>query len=861
MKSRNAAGAAGWIWILGFLIPFALYAPVRAQNIEGQIIAAQYGDYQVTGTQDETSTTGFAFPLGTCQVSGGGRNFSGFATGVPLKIVDANPALVEVATPSAVNIDACTVTVSTVHSHQLPYFLTSGTGGLQEAINANGTGQGANTVVLNAAWYELVPPTSSATVIASVHGNTSLGLVDVTTTPYTTYSWNGSQYVANSSGGGLLSQKVVYTSKLTSIPASTAVVPGSSASGTTDAASILNTAISGGNVDLEVDGGYALSTSLVLSSNTTIHCIAPQYGFIMQTTSNASVLVNAHQNSPTTSSGTGGYLPSNITDTSIKVQGCQLNANSTQAVTGTNSQSTAHGATPGGLFVYGGFFLGVNGLTIDGNEIYDTGAWGIFTSNTLYERITNNYIHQPTPTVAAKFTDGIHTIGPKQFFWTQNNRINAGDDSIANNADDGNRTGSGDSNASYVQTAVKWGPILDGHIDNNTFDTTYYGIRFYSATELIDRISVTNTSGTACGNTGIIDALSALGNGNIGKITFAGWAVQTSGTCNTFSVPYNFQVTANYQNLELDGVSITNPGATWPIWTETSTTPGIRSFRNWELDTQSSGFSNLIVLNGGAGGQIALSGINWWDAAGTGSVVSGSAAPNTLTCSNYNGPNRLLAAGFVPTNENGDCFTNTYTATTTYVNTTFNEASSGTALAGSTPATCTNGCSGTWTAASGGPSSGAWRYTTNSATLSGSCTSGGSDNFCPVYINIGTDNYTLRVNVSQFDTGNPAGLAFVVRWTNNSNFVTFLQSSSGTWGLYDVVGGTTTSIASGSLGTSTGTWTVVMNGTSAKLINPSGTSLTGTISSSNTSNNVGLSNNLTSFLGSDIITAFSVKSN
>ena len=100
------------------------------------------------------------------------------------------------------NIDACTVTVLTVHSHPLPYFLTSGTGGLQEAINANGTGQGANTVVLNAAWYELVLPTSAATVIASVHGNTSLGLVDVTTTPYTTYSWNGSAYAAVSNGSG-----------------------------------------------------------------------------------------------------------------------------------------------------------------------------------------------------------------------------------------------------------------------------------------------------------------------------------------------------------------------------------------------------------------------------------------------------------------------------------------------------------------------------------------------------------------------------------------------------------------------------------------------------------------------------------
>ena len=54
-----------------------------------------------------------------------------------------------------------------------------------------------------------------------------------------------------------------------------------------------------------------------------------------------------------------------------------------------------------------------------------------------------------------------------------------------------------------------------------------------------------------------------------------------------------------------------------------------------------------------------------------------------------------------------------------------------------------------------------------------------------------------------------------------------------------------------------------MNGTSAKLTNPGGTSLSGTISGSNTSDNVGLSSNLVSLARSvqDIITAFSVKSN
>ena len=50
--------------------------------------------------------------------------------------------------------------------------------------------------------YPLIQPRSAATVIGSVQGNTSLGLVDVTQAPYVSYTWNGSQYVAVTPGGG-----------------------------------------------------------------------------------------------------------------------------------------------------------------------------------------------------------------------------------------------------------------------------------------------------------------------------------------------------------------------------------------------------------------------------------------------------------------------------------------------------------------------------------------------------------------------------------------------------------------------------------------------------------------------------------
>ncbi len=63
------------------------FSCTQAQNA-GQIIAAQYGEFQVAGS----TSGGFYFPPATCQVSGGGKNFAAFSAGTPIKIVDGNPA-------------------------------------------------------------------------------------------------------------------------------------------------------------------------------------------------------------------------------------------------------------------------------------------------------------------------------------------------------------------------------------------------------------------------------------------------------------------------------------------------------------------------------------------------------------------------------------------------------------------------------------------------------------------------------------------------------------------------------------------------------------------------------------------------
>ena len=91
---------------------------------------------------------------------------------------------------------SCAVTIAPINDHQVPFYLTSATGGLQEALNQNFTTPQANTVILDNVFYELVGgAANAAAVIAAAQGSTKLGLMDVTQVPTVWYQWNGTQYV------------------------------------------------------------------------------------------------------------------------------------------------------------------------------------------------------------------------------------------------------------------------------------------------------------------------------------------------------------------------------------------------------------------------------------------------------------------------------------------------------------------------------------------------------------------------------------------------------------------------------------------------------------------------------------------
>lgn len=186
--------------------------------------------------------------------------------------------------------------------------------------------------------------------------------------------------------------------------------------------------------------------------------------------------------------------------------------------------------------------------------------------------------------------------------------------------------------------------------------------------------------------------------------------------------------------------------------------------------------------------------------------------------------------------------------TVVYMNTTFNEASAGSGIQGTTPATCTT-CNGTWTDTLAGVSN--WLYASpNGATSSTPTTT--------VYmvLNVGQTNYTFRAHVAACITTTDI-CQLTVRRTDTTNYIEIEMSSAGV-DVFDVVSNVGTRIGSNIPGAIvTGDYTVTLSGTAFSITTPNGTT-SGT--TANTGTLVGMeyhTGSTTPFT----ITSMSVKSN
>jgi len=187
------------------LVPYSTSAQspgqVTAQpgNLAGLLFASSFGQWQVPqGNAGQFSWSSANF----CKANADGFYLNPvFAVGTPVTIVDAVAANTETVVPTAVTVtgSGCSITVNPTHPH-LSFYLTSGTGGLQEAINF--ARNLPYQVVVTSDWSRLGGQTGMLS--AAING-TNVGVVDWRTNCPVPYSWSGSAYSAGSSwcsGGG-----------------------------------------------------------------------------------------------------------------------------------------------------------------------------------------------------------------------------------------------------------------------------------------------------------------------------------------------------------------------------------------------------------------------------------------------------------------------------------------------------------------------------------------------------------------------------------------------------------------------------------------------------------------------------------
>jgi hypothetical protein len=186
---RFTIAAVAAVMVILAAIPVAGQSGFAKPRVAGQLIASQFGKWQtgatVTATAGGTGSIVVDIPTVTLPDS---FTLMPFATNAPLSIQDAQP---EVVTPTSVSCaenapTRCVITATFAYSHNGRVRISSGTFGLQEAINfAQGTGGGQ--VVITPDWAGTTAQITAAT-----------GYGDVTIHDERTgdawYSWTGSAY-------------------------------------------------------------------------------------------------------------------------------------------------------------------------------------------------------------------------------------------------------------------------------------------------------------------------------------------------------------------------------------------------------------------------------------------------------------------------------------------------------------------------------------------------------------------------------------------------------------------------------------------------------------------------------------------
>lgn len=174
---------------------FLLVAGVAvAQNpSSGVRFATDYGQWTIPQGSSpafgaiQWSTASLCTPISQ------GNTIYPIQVGRKIKIVDADPTKTETVTITAARTTGPSCTLNAVMQYQhTTYTITSGTAGLQEAIDA-GRVAGVAVVIVTPGWVALGGQESQ---ILGAIGSSAVPILDYRTAPTNSYGWNGSGYTA-----------------------------------------------------------------------------------------------------------------------------------------------------------------------------------------------------------------------------------------------------------------------------------------------------------------------------------------------------------------------------------------------------------------------------------------------------------------------------------------------------------------------------------------------------------------------------------------------------------------------------------------------------------------------------------------
>jgi Tfp pilus assembly protein FimT len=178
--------------------------PSFAQTIEHLAIASQFNNWRVAGSANLAVGANPQVAFTPCLVQGDpNHQIQAVSASTPILIKDpGNPSIDEVLTPTAIVVtsNGCTATLNTTNAHTTPWYIVSGSFGLQEAINATTQTGVMNAVELDSVWHNFG---GGANTIYAAAGSPYMGVIDVTIAPNVAFRWSGTHYVASYSLNGI----------------------------------------------------------------------------------------------------------------------------------------------------------------------------------------------------------------------------------------------------------------------------------------------------------------------------------------------------------------------------------------------------------------------------------------------------------------------------------------------------------------------------------------------------------------------------------------------------------------------------------------------------------------------------------